>query len=49
MAKKMKSEAAKLGADAVIIARQSEETGAMLVPVGNMWIAGSLKEKKMVG
>jgi hypothetical protein len=49
LAKKMRTEAAKLGGDAVIIGSQSTESGAVIVPIGNMWYAGATEEKKLVG
>lgn len=49
LANKMKAEAAKLGADAVIIGTQSSNSGAVIVPVGSTFIAGSTTEKKLVG
>jgi hypothetical protein len=47
--KRLVSEAAKLGGDAVILSHQENATGAVLVPVGQMWMAGSITEKKLVG
>jgi len=49
LAKRMRLEAGKLGGDAVIIGSQSTESGAVIVPIGNMWYAGATKEKKLVG
>ena len=47
LAKKMRTEAAKRGGDAVIIGRQTTAGGAVIVPIGKMWYAG--EEKKLVG
>jgi hypothetical protein len=49
LARKMRTEAAKVGGHAVIIGRQSTESGTVIVPIGNMWYAGAMEEKKLVG
>ena len=49
LADKILEEASKLGADAVIIGAQSTESGAFIVPIGYMWYAGALNEKKIIG
>jgi len=46
--KRLSREAAKLGADAVIVGHQTAEGGTIIVPVGNSWYAGALKETKLV-
>lgn len=49
LAKKMRTEAAKRGGAAVIVGTQTSESGALIVPIGNMWYAGTFDEKKLVG
>lgn len=50
LANKMKSTAAKLGGDAVILGTQATTTsGGAIVPVGTSWIATTRKEKKLIG
>ena len=44
---KLAQEAAKLGGQAVIIGRHTSEAGAVIVPIGNTWYAGSTS--KLVG
>jgi hypothetical protein len=47
--KSMATEAAKLGGDAVIVSRQSEETTGALIPVGKTMIATTNKVEKLKG
>jgi hypothetical protein len=47
LAKKMRTEAAKRGGDAVIIGSKTTEGSTVIVPIGNTWYAGT--EKKLVG
>jgi|SRR5437660_2059269 len=49
LARKMRSEAGKLGGDAVIIGSRSTESGTVFVPIGNAWYGAAMKEKKLVG
>jgi hypothetical protein len=47
--KRLVSEAAKLGGDAVILSHQEDASGSIIVPVGQMWMASSVTEKKLIG
>jgi hypothetical protein len=47
--KRLLSETAKLGGDAVILTQQLNVAGAVLVPVGQMWVASNVTEKRLVG
>lgn len=47
--KKLVSEAAILGGDAVIIGRTSDQGGSIIVPIGNIWVASHYDRKKLVG
>jgi hypothetical protein len=46
---KLIKEAARLGGDAVIIGRESKDSGAVFVPVGNTFFAAPVEETKLVG
>jgi hypothetical protein len=42
-------EAGKVGGHAVIIGRESKGAGTAFVPIGQMWYAADIEEKKLVG
>jgi hypothetical protein len=49
LAKRMRQDAAKLGGEGVIIGQQSSTAGSVIIPVGNLWYAGAMEQKKLVG
>ena len=49
MSKRLAKEAAKLGGDAVIITRQSGESGSVLIPVGSSFVTVPTDDSRLVG
>ena len=49
MSNRLAKEAAKLGGDAVIITRQSAESGSALIPVGSSFVTVPTDDSRLVG
>ena len=45
---KAAKEAAKLGGEGVILGRQTAQSGAVILPIGDTWYAGTLETSKLV-
>jgi hypothetical protein len=46
---KLKADAAKMGGEAVILGSQSTQSGAVIVPIGDVLYASATTERKLVG